>query len=85
MWLALLSRAIEREVSDTRDLDRSDIATCIDFLTGELVEHAQAIADARRMAAEMGGEVLAREVLAPDADTIEAEWSEETSDDGDGI
>jgi hypothetical protein len=68
-WVSLLARAVEHEVTDTGALDRVEIARCIDFLTGELIEHAQAIANARMI------EAIAEEV-------IEAETGEE---DGDGI
>lgn len=80
MWLALLGRAVGHEVLNAGDLDRNEIATCIEFLTGELIEHAQAIADARRAAEEY-------EASDAEFEQYDNERAEETgeAEDGDGI
>lgn len=46
--LALMEKAVGHVVADTRLLDRGETQRVIDFLTNELVEHAQALADANR-------------------------------------
>jgi hypothetical protein len=65
-WHTLLGRALGREVTDTRVLNRADIARCIAFLTNELVEHAQAMANARIEDAE----IVEDEAEADDRDGI---------------
>lgn len=72
LWLALLTRALEREVTDTRLLMRDDIASCIDFLENELAEHDRAIAEARLAARAEAREAL--EVEALEADEEEAPY-----------